>query len=241
MAGDDIVKLYLHGTVGGWYGGFDYASVRRALAGVSGGTIEVHLNSYGGDMFEGIAIKNHLRQREEKVVVYIDGVAASSASVIAMAGDEIIMPADTQLMIHNPWTYAAGNAKDLRKIADDLDKSEISIRASYLHRFKGDEAELIALLDEESWLTAEEAVTLGLADKVLTSAPENDVEEELEEAVSAKVALMAKYGSGIAKAVEEIEANNIVTGAVNAVQIKTSTMSSNFKANLQKLFGVSES
>lgn len=189
---EDKTALYLHGVVGGWYDEITTDSVRRALAGVTGGEVEVHINSYGGDMFEGIAIKNYLIQHPAKVTVVIDGLAASAASIIAMGGDTILMPRDTQLMIHNPWTFAAGNAKELRKVADDLDKSQTSIEETYLKRFKGERSELQALLDEETFLTAEEAVALGLADGIF----DDQTTEEAVDASGETVLdhLMAKYG-----------------------------------------------
>lgn len=191
---DGPVKLYLAGVVGGWYDGISLKEVRQAMAEISADKVEVHINSYGGDMFEGIAIKNYLKQLDKEITVVIDGIAASAASVIAMAGDTIKMPKDTQLMIHNPWTYTAGNAKELRKVADDLEKSQISIEESYLAHFKGTREELKALLDEETSLTAEEAVALGLADELIEDVVE-DVEEESENnpEASARETLLAKY------------------------------------------------
>lgn len=183
---DGKSTIYLYGTVGGYYNGISLSSVKDALEQISTSNIEVHINSYGGDLFEGIAIKNLLKQREEKITVYIDGIAASAASIIAMAGDEIIMPADAQLMIHNPWTYAAGNAVELRKIADDLEKSQTSLEESYMKRFVGTRDELKALLDEETQLTAEEAIAFGLADRL---------DEEFvssEDPISAKATLIQK-------------------------------------------------
>ena len=92
-------------------------------------TINLHINSPGGSVFEGIAIYNMLKQNKAHINVYVDGLAASIASVIAMSGDAIFMPSNSMLMIHNPWTMAIGNASELRKQADDLDKiTESSIQ-----------------------------------------------------------------------------------------------------------------
>lgn len=189
---DDKTVLYLHGLVGAWYDGITAKGVRETLASVTGGEVEVHLNSHGGDMFEGISIKNYLLQHPAKVTVVIDGLAASSASIIAMGGDTILMPRDTQLMIHNPWTFAAGNAKELRKVADDLEKSQASIEETYLKRFKGERSELKALLDEETFLTADEAVALGLADGIYDDKAADEAEDASGETVLDH--LMAKYG-----------------------------------------------
>ena len=185
---EGTIELFMYGTVG--YSVY-LNGIKYALGDVVGNEINVHINSYGGDLFEGIAIKNFLLNRPEKINVYIDGIAASAASVIAMAGDHIVMPSDAQMMIHNPWTYTMGNAKELRKTADDLDKAQTSLEKSYLNRFKGTEDELKTLLDEETYLTADEAVLFGLADKIdgqavpavtnTVETPEETDEEENEE------------------------------------------------------------
>lgn len=134
-------------------------------------TINLHINSPGGSVFEGIAIHNMLKMHKANVNVYVDGLAASIASVIAMSGDTIFMPENSMLMIHNPWTIAMGNSKELRKQADDLDRIAQSSIKTYLSKSNGkiDEETLVKLLDEETWLSAQEAVDYGLADEVLES------------------------------------------------------------------------
>lgn len=131
-------------------------------------TINVYINSPGGSVFEGVAIHNMLKRHKAKINVYIDALAASIASVIAMAGDTIFMPKNAMMMIHNPWTVAIGNAKELRKVADDLDRISVSAIESYLQKAgdKLDEKTLKQLLDEETWLTADEAKNYGLCDVV---------------------------------------------------------------------------
>ena len=182
---EGTIDLFMYGTVG--YSVY-LNGIKYALGDTVGDEINVHLNSYGGDLFEGIAIKNFLLNRPEKINVYIDGIAASAASVIAMAGDHIVMPSDAQMMIHNPWTYTMGNAKELRKTADDLDKAQTSLEKSYLNRFKGTEDELKTLLDEETYLTADEAVLFGLADKIDGQAADDDEP-------NAKAALIKKFAA----------------------------------------------
>ena len=131
--------------------------------------INLHINSPGGSVFEGIAIYNMLKQHSAQVNVYVDGLAASIASVIAMSGDAIFMPSNAMMMIHNPWTYAMGNANQLRKQADDLDQITKSSIQTYLAKAgdKLDEDTLKDLMDNETWLTAQEAVDYGLADEVM--------------------------------------------------------------------------
>ncbi|MFR0770947.1 MAG: head maturation protease, ClpP-related [Limosilactobacillus pontis] len=131
--------------------------------------INLHVNSPGGSVFEGIAIYNMLKQSSAQINVYVDGLAASIASVIAMSGDTIFMPSNAMLMIHNPWTMAVGNANELRKQADDLDQITKSSVQTYLAKAgdKLDETTLKQLMDDETWLTAREAVDYGLADEVM--------------------------------------------------------------------------
>ncbi|WP_297820025.1 head maturation protease, ClpP-related [uncultured Lactobacillus sp.] len=131
--------------------------------------INLHINSPGGSVFEGIAIYNMLKQNKAKVNIYIDALAASIASVIAMSGDAIFMPSNSMMMIHNPYTIAVGNANELRKAADDLDQITKASIASYLAKAgdKLDKDTLKELMDNETWLTADEAVSYGLADEVL--------------------------------------------------------------------------
>ena len=130
--------------------------------------INIYINSYGGSVFEGTAIYNQLRRNPAHKTVYIDGFACSVASVIAMAGDEIIMPRNALMMIHNMWMGAVGNAAELRKAADDLDVINAAGRSAYLAK-AGDklpEAKLIEMMDAETWLTAEDCITYGLADRL---------------------------------------------------------------------------
>ncbi|MCD9062744.1 head maturation protease, ClpP-related [Staphylococcus chromogenes] len=129
--------------------------------------ITVNINSGGGDVFSGVAIHNMLKSHKAHVTVKIDGLAASIASVIAMAGDKVIIPRNAMLMIHNAWTFAVGNASDLRKQAEDLEKINSVVINSYLDKNPNiDEDKLRSLMDDETWLTAQEAKDLGLVDVI---------------------------------------------------------------------------
>lgn len=128
--------------------------------------INVSINSRGGEVDHALSIFNHLKSHPAQVAVRIDGVAMSAASIIAMAGDEIIMPANTVMMVHNPWTFAAGDAKALRKTADDLETFEAALLQTYVARTGKSEADIQALLDAETFMTAAEAVEQGFADRV---------------------------------------------------------------------------
>lgn len=126
-----------------------------------------------------------------------------------MAGDKVIMPRNTMMMIHKAWTLAAGNAKELRKIANDLEKIDTAVLESYTSRFVGDRSELERLLDEETWLTAEECKILGLCDEILDEIELPDEEDEQEE-TSVKEEILNKYiaASLDGKAVAQTTENN---------------------------------
>ena len=131
-------------------------------------TINLYVNSPGGSVFEGIAIHNMLKRHKAKVTAYVDALAASIASVIIMGADEIIMYENSMLMIHNPWTFAIGNAVELRKQADDLDRIGESAIQSYLSK-AGDkltDEKLREMLDAETWLSSDEAYEYGLCDVI---------------------------------------------------------------------------
>ncbi len=130
--------------------------------------INLHINSPGGSVFEGVAIHNMLMRHKANVTVYVDGLAASIASVIAMAGNEIRMPVNAMMMVHNPLNIVFGNAIDLRKAADDLDRIGESAVQSYLQKAgdKLDDETLKTLLAAETWLSADQAFQYGLCDVV---------------------------------------------------------------------------
>jgi len=128
-------------------------------------TLNIRLNSPGGDVFDGIAIYNRLRQFKGKKIVHIDGLAASIASIIALAGDEIIMGEGALYMIHLPWTCACGDRTDLDNIVNRLMDVEEQMLGIYAKRTKIDRAEIRALLEAETWMNAQEAVDRGFVDK----------------------------------------------------------------------------
>lgn len=149
-------------------------------------TINLYINSPGGSVFEGIAIYNQLKRHKAKIIVHIDALAASIASVIAMAGDTIIMPKNSMLMVHNAWNIVMGNAKDLRKAADDLDRISNSAKQSYLEKAgeKITDEKMQELLDADTWLSADLAFEYGLCDVV---------EEANQMAASISEKLFAQY------------------------------------------------
>ena len=128
--------------------------------------IHVYINSYGGEVAEGLAIYNALKRHKAKVTTYCDGFAASIASVIFMAGDKRVMSEASLLMVHNAWTCGIGNAAELRKQADDLDKITKASIEAYKSHSKLSEDEIKALLDAETWILPDEALEYGFATKV---------------------------------------------------------------------------
>jgi ATP-dependent Clp protease protease subunit len=125
--------------------------------------IDVYINSYGGEVAEGLAIYNALKRHKAKVVTHCEGFACSIASVIFMAGDERVMSESSLLMVHNAWSYGQGNAADLRKQADDLDKITQASITAYKAHSNLSEDEIKALLDAETWILPEEALEYGFA------------------------------------------------------------------------------
>lgn len=161
--------------------------------------INVYINSYGGEVAEGLAIYNALKRHKAKVTTYVDGFACSIASVIFAAGDERIMSDTSLLMIHNAWTWAAGNANDLRKQAEDLEKiTQASINA-YMDIVNISEDELKEMMDNETWLNGEEAFEIGFATKLV------EVEEKEVATQSIRKSLMQK----ITKKPERIPVANV--------------------------------
>lgn len=136
----------------------DVADFLNQLEGTN--SVNLHINSGGGDVFAGIAIYNILKNSKANITTYVEGLAASSASLIAFAGDKVVVPKSAQLMVHNPWTIAMGNANDFRDTADMLDQIAKSILNIYMDNVQdGVEEETIkTMMDNETWLTGEEAL-----------------------------------------------------------------------------------
>src|SRR5690606_2072539 len=128
--------------------------------------LRVYINSPGGDVFAGQAILSTLKRHKARKVVYVDGLAASAASVVAMAGDVIRMPRNSMMMIHNVWTIAVGDANELRGVADALDRISETIVAAYEEKTGLERDAIKAMMDAETWMTAEEAVEKGFADEI---------------------------------------------------------------------------
>lgn len=163
-------EIYIYEEIGaGWYGGItakDFVDEIKKLGAVE--TIHVHINSPGGDVFDGEAIYNTLRSHKANVITHIDGLAASAASLIAVAGDEVQMSGNAFMMIHNPWSWGSGFASDFRQMAERLDLIADAICRSYVTKANGttDHSSFKAFMDEEKWFTADEAQAAGLVDTI---------------------------------------------------------------------------
>jgi len=164
----ESTEITIYGDIGdSWWGESVSANdINEALKNVTSNEIIVQLNSAGGDVFDGIAIYNQLKNHTAKVVVYVDGWAASAASIIAMSADELIMNTGSMLMIHEASTFVYGSKTDMKKTLNALEGLDKSIIDIYMTRFKGERSEIETMMNSETWFTSSEAVDVGLADKV---------------------------------------------------------------------------
>jgi ATP-dependent Clp endopeptidase proteolytic subunit ClpP len=131
--------------------------------------IEVRLNSPGGDVFEGFTIYNRLKQHKAKVTIYVDGLAASIASIIAMAGDDIIMGEGALMMIHKPWTWTAGNSSELEETIDRLMDIEEQLVKVYQKKTGLDRSEIKSMLAKETWMDGDQALSQGFVTELFQS------------------------------------------------------------------------
>lgn len=166
-AADKTPVLSIFDDIGAY--GVSAKSFLNDLRTVTTDEVDVEINSPGGDVFAGLAIYNGLRASGKKINVKVLGLAASAASLVAMAGDTIEMPENAFMMIHNPWGFAMGGADEMRNTADVLDKIGAGIVSTYAKRTGKSAEEIAALLDAETWMTAQEAVDAGFATSVTTA------------------------------------------------------------------------
>jgi ATP-dependent Clp endopeptidase proteolytic subunit ClpP len=171
-------EMYLYDAIGlDWYGGIsakDVVAAIKAIEAAGATKMNIYINSPGGDVFEGVAMYNALSRFKGTKHVFIDGLAASAASFIAMSGDTITTAFNAMWMIHNPWGVVIGNANDMREIAKTLDTIGGTLVETYAKRTKQGVDDLKAWMDAETWMTAAEAKERGFTDSVT----EEDDEEE---------------------------------------------------------------
>lgn len=160
----DETEVFIYDEIGFW--GVTAADFIKDIRDISTPKITLRINSPGGDVFDGVAIYNAIRRQDAEVNVFIDGLAASAASFIAMAGDTVTMSPKSQMMIHDAWGLVIGPADDMRKMADMLDKTSDNIASIYADRAGGTVEEWRGKMRDESWFSDQEAVDAGLADRI---------------------------------------------------------------------------
>lgn len=178
---DKNAELMLYGDIAEsfWGDTISAKEVTEYLADLDVENINVYINSNGGVVDTAIAINNALRRHKAKVTVNIDGIAASAATLITCAGDTVKMPKNALFMIHNPLTIAMGDSEEMRKQADVLEKYKNSIMETYLQKVNIDKEKLSELMDNESWLSAEEALKYGFIDEIIENADIQVVENKV--------------------------------------------------------------
>lgn len=164
-AGAQEATLSIFEDIGFW--GVQAKDFREQLHALKADTVNVEISSYGGDVFAGLAMYNMLRASGKKIVTKVMSVAASAASVVFLAGDKRVMPRNTFTMVHNPWTGAVGNAEELRKTADTLDKVGGALLETYVSRTGLPEDEVRAMLATDTWLSADESLEKGFATEIV--------------------------------------------------------------------------
>lgn len=165
---EDTAEIIIYDAIGdGWFGGVSAVMVSDELAKLKGvKNITVRLNSPGGNAYDGIAIYNRLKEHKAKIQVEIDGMAASAASVIAMAGDVIRMADNAIVMIHNGWTEAVGGVDEFLSMAERLGKLNASIASTYVARTGQKLADVVQMMDDETYMSSKEALALGFATEI---------------------------------------------------------------------------
>ena len=225
-ARDNAVDVYIYDVIG-----WPFIEAQDLLYQIPRGAeqINVHINSPGGDVFEGMAIYNLLTDHQADVHVHVDALAASSASLIAMAGDTVTMAKASFLMIHNPWVMMSGDADELRKEADLLDKIGTVFAAAYADKCGKDADAILALMKAETWFTAEESREFGLADT--TAEPMGD---DSDDAVTALFDLSVFENTP--QSIRQGSALRTQSPAIlNTIQIKEREMNKKLLALLKRL------
>lgn len=187
QASEDTADLYIFGDICKWAredaGEASGNTIVKQLQAVKASEINVHINSYGGDVSEGLAIYNVLREHPAEVHTICDGFACSAASVVFMAGDQRTMSPASLLMIHNAWTFAMGNAAELRKTADDIEIITQASVEAYKRVATISEEEIKKLMDAETWILPGDAVAYGFATDI--DEPDEDDDEPQQSAFGA--------------------------------------------------------
>ena len=159
-----VIDVYIFDEIG--MGGVNAQGFIEEIKSFKDSPMNLHINCVGGDVFDGMAIYNIIKKRTAKTTVYIEGIAASMGSVIALAADNVVMAENSLFMIHNAWGGAMGEAKEMKKTAKLLDKISGEIADIYVKKTKLPYDKVKEMMDEETWLNAEEALELGFIDSI---------------------------------------------------------------------------
>jgi ATP-dependent Clp protease protease subunit len=169
-AGGDEATVYIYDVIGDWFGGVNAKEFAKDLDALKAKTIHVRINSPGGDVFDGRAIASALQRHSAKVVAHIDGMAASSASWIALAADEVLIAPGAFFMIHNSWTMTVGDKRDMTEASRLLEQIDATFVSDYVARTKNSEQQIREWMDAETWFEAADAVKHGFAHAIEESA-----------------------------------------------------------------------
>lgn len=209
----DSADLYIYDVIGDSWVGNDAATLVGRIRDLKGKTINVRLNSPGGSVWDGVAIYNTLKNHNADVNVFIDGLAASIASIVALAGKKVVIADNAMMMIHNPWTYTAGGAADLRKTADMLDQVKETLLNTYEARTGKKRDKIAADMDSETWFTAQDAKDYGLVDEISTG-------QKVAACLTPEVANIFGFAKTPEKVVKAQEANPPLTVPRSVLQRK---------------------
>lgn len=223
VSGDESADLYIFGDITAWawpeYGEQSGVTIVNQLKGLDVKNINVHINSYGGDVSEGLAIYNTLREHPAQITTICDGFACSAASVVFMAGDRRVMSPASLLMVHNAWTVAMGNAGALRKAADDIETITQASVEAYKKVATISEDEIKALMDAETWILPQDAVNYGFATEI-----DDDDDDDDEPKQSAFACIMQKLTTPEAHAVKvDIDTDAIAEAVAKKLKQQTET------------------
>jgi ATP-dependent Clp endopeptidase proteolytic subunit ClpP len=172
-------EIWLYDEIGGWYG-VQVADFVRDLMAIDATAIDLHIHSPGGSAYDGMAIYQALRNHKARITVYVDGLAASAAGFIALAGDRRIIAPHATVMVHDPWGLCIGDASDMDKARAELDKLADNMAALYARRSGGEVGDWREAMRQESWYSAEEAVAAGLMHEVQADAEKTGGDERVQ-------------------------------------------------------------
>lgn len=179
-------SIEMRGPIGDFEGGISADDFRDCMKDHAGANVTIHLDSEGGSVTDGLAMYNAIMQHEGEVTVHIDTIAASIATVIACAADKVVMNSNAKYMVHRCWTVAMGNCKDFRSTADIMELMDKDISRAYSERTGRGEDEMLAMMDAETWMSAEDALAQGFVDEVyeVKRSPAKDKKEPKALAIS---------------------------------------------------------